>query len=206
MQELANAVLAAEPAEERLDMAACVDLARRHDQAASRALVDAMYPLVIKIVRAHLPRRTSEEDLAQTIFMKIFANLEQYSGRVPLRNWVSRIAVNTCFNQLQSERIRPELRWADLSEEEARVVETMASSEAEISPAASLASRDLVEKLLERLSPPERLVISLLHLEERSVEEISGLTGWTKATVKIRAFRARIKLRKHLKTLMKEAN
>ena len=188
---------------ERLD-AGCVERARRHDEEASNVLVQELYPLVIKIVRAHLPRRTSEEDLTQTIFMKIFANLDQYSGRVPLRNWVSRIAVNTCYNQLQAERIRPELRWSDLSDEEAHVIEALVATEADLAPAASFASRDLVEKLLQRLSPPERLVITLLHLEEKSVDEIARLTGWTRAMVKIRAFRARIKLRKHLKALNQE--
>jgi RNA polymerase sigma-70 factor (ECF subfamily) len=191
-------------AETRLDMAACVEAVRNRDEEAARSLVDEMYPLVIKIVRAHLPRRTSEEDLTQTVFMKIFANLDQYEGKVPLRNWVSRIAVNTCYNQLQAERIRPELRWSDLSEEEAHVISGLAATEEEVSPSASLASRDLVWKMMEKLSPSERLVISLLHLEEKSVDEIAALTGWTRPMVKIRAFRARHKLRKRLKTLMKE--
>src|SRR6266446_5818609 len=110
------------------DMLACLAGVRQRDEDAARLLFHHLYPLVIKLVRSHLPRRTSEEDLAQTVFMKVFANLQQYSGTVPLEHWVSRIAVNTCLNQLRAEKIRPELRWADLSEAEADVLQSMAAA------------------------------------------------------------------------------
>src|SRR5436190_19744586 len=95
----------------------------RQDEEAARELVRTLYPLVAKLVRAHRPRRTAEEDLCQMIFIKVFQKLPQFSGKVPLEHWVSRIAVNTCLNQIESERIRPEVRHADLSEEEQAVVE-----------------------------------------------------------------------------------
>jgi len=64
-----------------------------------------------------------------------------------------------------------------------------------------LAARDLLEKLLGSLSPQDRLVVQLLHLEERSVAEIRRLTGWSEPMIKVRAFRARKKLQKFLKLL-----
>src|SRR5438477_12602094 len=97
-----------------LDPAELVKAALRHDDEAARALVRQLYPLVAKIVRAHRPRRTAEEDLCQMIFIKVFQKLSQFSGKVPLEHWVSRIADNTCLNQIESEKIRPELRHADL--------------------------------------------------------------------------------------------
>jgi len=95
------------------DASALVDAALQHDDEAARALVRKLYPLVAKIVRAHRPHRTDEEDLCQMIFIKVFQKLSQFSGKVPLEHWVSRIAVNTCLNQIQWEKIRPELRHAD---------------------------------------------------------------------------------------------
>jgi RNA polymerase sigma-70 factor (ECF subfamily) len=187
-----------------LDVPACIQRVRARDEEAARLLLHHLYPFVIKLVRAHLPRRTSEEDLAQTIFMKIFANIEQYSGVVPLEHWVSRIAINTCLNQLRVEKVRPELRWSDLSEEETYVLECMATTAEELHPDQHLASRELVEKLLDCLSAEDRLVINLLHLEGRSIEEIKLITGWKGPLVKVRAFRARHKLRKHLAKLMME--
>jgi RNA polymerase sigma-70 factor, ECF subfamily len=166
--------------------------------------MEHLYPLVLKLVRAHLPRRSSEEDLVQTVFMKVFAKLDQFSGTVPLEHWVSRIAVNTCFNQLQRERVRPELRLADLTEEEEQVVQSLAATPQDLAADSSHASRELVDKLLARLKPEDRLVITLLHLEGKSVEETRQVTGWSATMVKVRAFRARQKLRKHLETLLKQ--
>ena len=94
------------------DAGALVKAALQNDDEAARALVRRLYPLVAKIVRAHRPRRTAEEDLCQMIFIKVFQKLSQFSGNVPLVHWVSRIAVNTCLNQIESEKVRPELRHA----------------------------------------------------------------------------------------------
>ena len=146
----------------------------------------------------------SDEDLAQTVFMKVFANLNQYSGRAPLEHWVSRIAVNTCIKALRAEKVRPELRWADLTEDETQALDWLACSDEDLSPDRSMGSRDLVERLLNGLKPKDRMVITMMHLEGRSIEEVRQLTGWNAAVIKVRAFRARAKLRKALDKLMKE--
>ena len=181
-----------------LDAAELVPAALRHNEEASRELVRRLYPLVAKMVRSHRPRRTSEEDLCQMIFVKVFQKLNQFSGKVPLEHWVSRIAVNTCLNQIQSEKIRPELRQADLSVEQQAVVENLAASNNDLAPDKSLAARELVEHLLAALKPADRLVIDLLYLQGRSVSEIKAITGWSEALVKVRAFRARQKMKSHL--------
>jgi len=186
------------------DAGALVQSALAHDDAASQELVRQLYPLVAKIVRAHRPRRTAEEDLCQMIFIKMFQNLPGFSGKVPLEHWVSRIAVNTCLNQIESERVRPELRQADLSEEQAAVIESMAASPDELGPDEKFASRQLVEHLLESLKPAERLVIDLMYLQSRSVDEIRKVTGWSGTLVKVRAFRARNKMRAQLEKMKKQ--
>jgi RNA polymerase sigma-70 factor (ECF subfamily) len=180
------------------DASALVEAALRHDDEAARELVRRLYPLVAKIVRAHRLRRTAEEDLCQMIFIKMFQKLNQFSGKVPLEHWVSRIAVNTCLNQIGAEKVRPELRHADLSEEEQAVVQNLAASSEELAPDRRFASRQLVEHLLDLLKPAERLVIDLLYLQQRSVEEIRQLTGWSTSLIKVRAFRARRKMKDRL--------
>lgn len=163
-----------------------------------------LHPLVLKLVRAHLPRRTSEEDLVQTVFLRIFSRLDQFSGAVPLEHWVSRVAVNTCLNELDKQRVRPELRWADLSEDEEEVIRNLAHSEEELDSSQGIAARELVDKMLGMLSPEDRLVITQLHLEGRNVDELQKMTGWSRTLVKVRAFRARQKMKKHLQALLKE--
>ena len=173
----------------------------RHDESAARELVRSLYPLVAKLVRAHRPARSAEEDLCQMIFIKILQKLPQFSGTVPLEHWVSRIAVNTCINQIQAEKARPELREADLSEEQAAVIQNLAATTGDLGPDQSFASRQLVEHLMKALKPAERLVIDLLYLQQRSVAEIRRVTGWSGALVKVRAFRARQKMRKLLSNM-----
>src|SRR5439155_5618948 len=163
------------------DASALVKAALQHDDEAARELVRRLYPLIAKLVRAYRFRRTSEEDLTQMIFIKVFQKLSQFSGKVPLEHWVSRIAVNTCLNQIESEKVRPELRQADLSEEERAVVENLAVSSEELAADKRLASRQLVEHLLQMLKPVERVVIDLLYFQGRSVEEIHKITGMSVA-------------------------
>lgn len=183
------------------EVPALVAAALRDDDEAAHALVRHLYPFVAKLVRAHRPKRAAEEDLCQMIFIKMFQKLPQYSGAVPLEHWLSRIAINTCLNAVAAEKARPELRRADLSEEQAAVVDQLATTAEEIGADQQLASRDLVTHLLDALKPAERLVIDLLYLQERSVEEIAKLTGWSKPLVKVRAFRARQKLKGQLERL-----
>jgi RNA polymerase sigma factor (sigma-70 family) len=176
------------------------------DEDAARALVQRLYPTVLKSVRSHRSHQTSEEDLARTVFAKIFANLHQFSGQVPLEHWVSRITVNTCLSHLSREKLRPELRMSDLSEEDEAVVQQLLSTGDDLPAQQSRDARELLEKLLAALKPEERLIVRLLHLEERSTEQISQLTGWSISRVKVKAFRARRKMRKVWSGLLKARN
>ena len=183
-------------ADETFDLAGCLDRVRQQDQAAARALVEHLYPMVIRIVRARLPRRLDEEDLAQEIFLKMFSRLAQYQGVVPFSHWVSRIAVTTCIDQLRAQKRRPEFRWADLPEGQAEILDHVLSDEREALPGDALEARELVQKLLDQLKPDDRMVIQLLDLEQKTLVEISQLTGWNQTLIKVRAFRARRKLQK----------
>jgi RNA polymerase sigma-70 factor (ECF subfamily) len=189
------------PDGQSFDLAGCLDRVRKRDQAAARELVEHLHPLVIRIVRSHLPRRVAEEDLAQEIFLKMFTRLEQYQGSVPFPHWVSRIAVTTCIDQLRAQKRRPELRWADLSETEAEVLDNVITNENEAAPGDAMAAKEIIAKLLEQLKPQDRLVIQYLDLEQKSLSEISELTGWNKTLIKVRAFRARRKLQQLYKEL-----
>lgn len=195
---------AGNPAE--LDVSACLARVRNGDEDAARELLVHLTPLVTKIVRSHLPRRTSEEDLIQAVFVKVFTKLDQYSGSAPFAHWVARVAVNTCLNLLAHERVRPELRYADLSEEEEAVVQNLASGDGDLPLEQNNGSRELVDKMLAMLSPEDRLAVTLLHLEGRSVDEVHQRTGWSRALVKVRAFRARQKMKRHLQKLLKETS
>jgi RNA polymerase sigma factor (sigma-70 family) len=185
-----------------LDVADCLARVRGQDQDAARSLVEYLYPTVIRIVRANLPRRAAEEDLAQDIFVKMFEKLEQFRGDVPVEHWVSRIAVNHCLNAIRAQKTRPEWRMADLSEDQAAAMEATAADHTHTpDPALLIGARELVEMLLEALSPQDRLLIRMLEIEELSVDEVRQRTGWSATLVRVRAFRARRRLNKRFRNL-----
>lgn len=186
------------------DLSSLAALVRDHrDEAAARRLVEGLYPMVIRIVRGHLPRRVSEEDLAQEVFMKVFARIEQWRAHMPFSHWVSRVAVTTCLDALRHQKRRPELRWADLSESEAGMLDHVLHDERDGGRQAeeALAARELVGQLLDTLNPADRLVLTMMDMEGRSVADVQAVTGWSATLVKVRAFRARRKLRKTFEIL-----
>ncbi len=131
----------------------------------------------------------------------MFTRMDQYQGSVPFTHWVSRIAVTTCIDQLRAQKRRPELRMADLSETESDFLERGITNENDVAPDDALAAKEIVQKLMEMLKPEDRLVIQYLELEQKSIAEISALTGWNQTLVKVRAFRARRKLQRFYQEL-----
>ena len=175
------------------DVAACLEQVRQKDESAARALIQFLYPLVARLVHAHLPQRDEPEDLIQEVFMKVFSRIEQYRAQVPFEHWVSRVAISTCIDKLRAQQRRPSVRWSDLSEAEQAVIEKLSAEETP-EQSEALAS-DILQKLLAALAPAERMLIDLLELEQKSIAEVCALTGWNSGVVRIRAFRARRKLK-----------
>ena len=191
--------------EASLDLPECLRRVREQDPDAARQLVEHLYPQVMRIIATRLPRRESQEDLAQDIFLKMFTKLEQYKGDVPFEHWVSRIAVNHCLNALRAQNSRPEWRWADLSAEQAEALEAVMTSASDTPhPAQALGARELLEKLLATLSPSDAWLIRLLELEGLSIEQVRQRTGWSSTRIRVRAFRARRKLNRSFEHLRKQ--
>ena len=167
---------------------------RQRDESAARTLVDRLKDHVEKLVRAHLPRADEIEDLMQDIFLKLFSRLGQYRGQMPFEHWVSRVAVTTCIDKLRAQKRRPVYRWSDLTEEQQAAFEAVTETAEPVSQCDGL-NWQVLEKLMASLNPAERLMITLFDLEEKSVKEVAAITGWNSGVVRIRAFRARQKLK-----------
>jgi RNA polymerase sigma-70 factor (ECF subfamily) len=123
---------------------------------------------------------------------------------MPFTHWVSRIAVTTCIDQLRKQQRRPELRHADLSEDEANMLDVVTQDESAEHAGEALAARELLGKLLDQLKPADRMVIQMVDLEQKTLAEVAAETGWNTTLVKVRAFRARRKLRTLLEKLEAE--
>jgi RNA polymerase sigma-70 factor (ECF subfamily) len=184
----------------------CLSRVRSGDLAAANSLILHLAPLVQRLVRNHLPRRESEEDLMQDVFLKLLQKLDSYQERagIPFEHWVSRLTVRTCLDALRAEKARPEWRFTDLNAGEAEWLDFLMKGQSTAPTSPSVDAKAVVMRLLAQLSPPDRLVLTLLDLEERSTQEIAQITGWTRPMVKMRAMRARHKLRQIARERMKE--
>jgi len=184
----------------------CLSRVRSGDLAAANSLILHLAPLVQRLVRNHLPRRESEEDLMQDVFLKLLQKLDSYQERagIPFEHWVSRLTVRTCLDALRAEKARPEWRFTDLNAGEAAWLDFLMKGQSAVPTSHSMDAKAVVMRLLAQLSAPDRLVLTLLDLEERSTQEIAQITGWTRPMVKMRAMRARHKLRQIARERMKE--
>jgi RNA polymerase sigma-70 factor (ECF subfamily) len=191
---------AEEPDDQLVDDRELASRIRDGDDAAFAALVDRFYPRVVGIAGRFFRRRDVLEDIAQEVFMKVYVGFASYRAEVPLQHWLSRIAVNACYDQLRRQRVRPETAVSQLTDDPQWFLADLADTAAASVPPLweQEEAREAAENLLGLLSPADRLVLTLQVLEERSVAEIAALTGWTRANVKIRAFRARKRLRRLL--------
>ena len=112
---------------------------------------------------------------------------------------MARIAINCCYDELRRAQRRPADASGQISGEEIEEVSAFVAHHRIQSAESKLISRDLANKLLQRLSPEDRLALTLLEVEGLSVKEIAEITAWSVAKVKVRAHRARLALRRVLK-------
>lgn len=148
--------------------------------------------------------RGHAEEAAQETFLKAFAQLKSFEGRGSMEGWLTRIATNTCLNILRSAKRRPEVTTSDLSDDETEFLESVSSSMGSqpLDAEQKVVAVDLAERLLETLSPEDRLALTMIDGEGASVNEVAEVTGWSESKVKVRAFRARKKAREALEKLL----
>lgn len=122
-----------------------------------------------------------------------------------MEGWLTRIATNTCLNILRAAKRRPELTVSDLTEDENHWVDEKlsdVSSERHRSAERKLVAADLADRLLETLSPEDRMTLTLIDGEDASVKEVAEMTGWSESKIKVRAFRARKRAREAMEKLL----
>ena len=172
-----------EPNDERL-----IESTLAGDDEAFAALV-ARHKRRIFALAARFTRSDAElDDLAQEIFIKAFRHLGKFRRESPFEHWLARIGVRACYDHLRKTR---------------RDHDNIALDDIDLPAADNLApqrAREVLDFALAKLSPEERLVITLLELEERSIRDIAALTGWSESNVKVRAHRARQSLKNILET------
>ncbi|MGH9728619.1 MAG: RNA polymerase sigma factor [Candidatus Acidiferrales bacterium] len=166
------------------EVVAFEELVRRHQQR------------VMAVVGGVLRRREDIEDVAQQVFLKAYVSIGRFDMRSAFSTWLYKIAVNECWDYLRKKKVRPLSYEADLSEEQARHVEQVVSTDGHGNPSDRAELREIVERLLAELSEEDRVMLVLKEAQGFAVEEIGRMLNLNVNTVKVRLFRARKKLAK----------
>lgn len=176
---------------------------RKGDVSQFETLITRYQPRVFATARRYARREDEVQDIVQEVFIKAFQKLDTFRAEAPFEHWLMRMAVRTCYDFLRAHQRNRESMLTDLSDPEVDWLERFAASP-EGNSENTDAARALVDRVLAQLPAEARLVITLLEIEDRSVKEISQLTGWAVPLVKVRAFRARAQMKKILETLTRE--
>src|SRR5437879_2171773 len=166
--------------------------AQAEDKEAFEELVRRHQHRVFAVASGILRRREDVEDIAQQVFVKAYFSLKRFDQRAAFSSWLYKITVNECWDLLRKKKVRLLVYQVDLSEEQARMVQT-SGEKGSTAPDVSewLEARQRVERLLEGLDERDRLMLVLKEVEGFSIEEIAEVLELNSNTVKVRLFRAR---------------
>ncbi|MBI4661255.1 MAG: sigma-70 family RNA polymerase sigma factor [Verrucomicrobia bacterium] len=185
------------------DDAELIAAVRRGDTASFEPLVRKYQSRIFATARRYARRESEVEDIVQEVFIKAFQKLASFRGEAPFEHWLMRLAVRTCYDFLRAHQRNREVTLSDITTDETNWLDQFLADPSSRTESAK-AAREIVAKVFEKLSPPARLILTLLEIEERSVKEISALTGWSVPLVKVRAFRARAEMRKILEKMIRQ--
>lgn len=154
------------------------------DPQATRAFVERVEPIIRRVVGAYAPTASHADDWTQEVFVRLLERIDRFAGHAPIEHWVAKVSLRVCLDQLRV--LRKDRRTlagiVDLIREYVHPNDAQRQQRA---------AKEIVDDLLRRLPPDDRMVIQLLDLEERSVAEVSQWMGRSEAWVKVRAHRAR---------------
>jgi len=183
------------------------DLARQAqdgDESAFAEIVRRYSPRVFSVASRFFRQRSVVEEAAQEVFLKAYTQLGSFEGRGSLEGWLTRIATNTCLNMVRSSKRRPELTVSDLTDDEQSWMDQQSAGDGvqQASVENSLVAADLADRLLAVLPPEDQQALLMIDGEDASIKEVAEATGWSESKVKVRAFRARKKLREAMEKLL----
>jgi len=180
-------------------------LAREGDESAFAEIMRRYSPRVFSFASRFFRERSQVEDAAQEVFLKAFTELGGFEGRGSMEGWLTRITTNTCLNILRSTKRRPELMGSDLSDDESNWLDGQMfglANEQHQSSERGMVAADLAGKVLATLPAEDQMVLTMMEGEDASVKEMVKLTGWSESKVKVKAFRARRRMREAVEQLL----
>ena len=162
-----------------------VRMIKAGDQQAFTPLVRRYQGMIFSLIRRIVENAEDAEDITQEVFVKIFQSIHRFREESDFSTWIYRIAYNTAISELRKRRhdcLSLDEHVTGAEEEELAVAEESATKEEQLR---------LLEDLLTRLPAADALLITMYYLDEKSIREISRITGLSESNIKVKLHRIR---------------
>ncbi|MBF0527140.1 MAG: RNA polymerase sigma factor [Deltaproteobacteria bacterium] len=171
---------------------------------AFEVIMDRYQDQVFRLVSKHIPHDRRKE-VAHDAFVQAYTSLSTYTATGPLAHWLSKIAVRCCYDYWRESHRSAEMTISSITEDHQTWLDHVLleeSSDAHKRETAHREAKEILDWALARLTPEERMVVTLTHLDGFPVKEAADLLGWSVIKVKVQAHRSRQKLRQLISTLL----
>ncbi len=144
-----------------------------------------VHSLIVRVVQS----QEDAEELTQDVFMKVYKSLSSFKGNSSFSTWLYRIAYNTAISEARKKKQEflaiEEAQIVNISEEEIELAFGRTDNASNIRK---------LERALDMLAPDDRFIILLFYMEDKTVEDVSSITGLTVSNVKTKLHRIRKQL------------
>ena len=170
---------------------------RNGDHAAYAFLVDRYKNMAYSISLRVLGNQEDAQDVAQEGFIKAYQQLHQFEGKAKFSTWLYTIVYRTALAKAKEMKLKT-FSMTDQFKESF----TNESSAPQLAMMQTDDERRSVNRAINSLPSTEGLLVVLYYIDEKSISEISQITGLSMANIKIKLFRARKKLERELRYLL----
>ena len=168
-----------------------IERAQQGDEEAFTEIIRAYRKRILGTVYRMISRSDDVEDVGQEVFSRLYASLRQLRAPQVFEPWLYRLTINACYDYLRRKRREVDVRMADLSEEQVVAVDAALSGKKALEENRKEGARELLEVLLDRVSPEDRMLLVLKEIQGLSLKELSAVYKVNTNALKVRLFRAR---------------
>ena len=165
--------------------------AQKGDDEAFTEIIRAYRKRILGTVYRMIGRGDDVEDVGQEVFSRLYDSLQQLRTPQVFEPWLYRLTINACYDYLRRKRREVDVRMADLSEEQVVAVDAALSGKKALEDSRKESARELLDILLNRVSPEDRVLLVLKEIQGLSLKELSNVYKVNTNALKVRLFRAR---------------
>lgn len=166
-------------------------------------LIEKYRQKVFTIVGKRIPYQ-DHHAVAQDVFLNCYRSLANFILERPFENWLARIALRTCCDYWRDRgkdkhtAVAPEEADHNNWLEQAGAAASLVEFESKATREETL---EILELVLRKLNPEDRMLVEMVYFDGMSLQETADLLDWKLSKVKVRAMRARRKMRESIKAV-----